>query len=146
MGRHILDHYRCARLANDIYHRYLENPLQVHLGDHGKRYRAGLRARKNRRLQTSAQEEDASVSMYLNATEHVSCSDPLATNNGATRSCVYDCRTLQDEFFPGEESRCFIYDTTTATWPDELLNLRQPYIYMDSFLSSEDSTNPPGEG
>jgi hypothetical protein len=119
--------------------------MKLHLGDQGKLYRAERRARKHRRLQTSAQEEDASISTYLNATEHVSCTDPLAANNGAARGCVYDCRTLQDEFFPGEESRCFIYDATTATWPDELLNLRQPYIYMDPFLSNDDWTNPPGD-
>eukprot|EP01043_Picozoa_sp_COSAG02_P029832 COSAG02_NODE_1874_length_10576_cov_8.410614_7_plen_1429_part_00 len=119
--------------------------VQLHLGKRGKRYRTEHRASQYRRLQTNAHENDASITAYLNATEQVSCTDPLATNSGATRGCVYDCRILQDEYFPGEESRCFLYDTTTGTWPDELLDLRQRYIYMDTFLSIEDGTNPPGD-
>eukprot|EP01043_Picozoa_sp_COSAG02_P035309 COSAG02_NODE_2520_length_8610_cov_4.542474_5_plen_1472_part_00 len=119
---------------------------QLHLGERGKRYRAERRASEHRRLQTNVQENDASIAAYLNATEGVSCTDPLATNNGAARSCVYDCRTLQEHFFPGRESRCFLYDATMATWPEELLSMRQRYMYMDTFLSVEDGTNPPGEG
>jgi hypothetical protein len=118
--------------------------LQLHLGERGKRYRAQRRANQPRRMQASAQETDARVAAYLNDTGPVSCTDPVASNTGAAGGCAYDCQTLQNEFFPaGEESRCFIYDSAAATWPDELLNLRQRYIYVDTFLSSE---NPPDDG
>ena len=113
--------------------------LQLHLGERGQRYRAKRRASQHRRMQTTTQEKDASIATYLNDTERVLCTDPLATNNGATSGCAYDCQALQDEFFPGEESRCFIYDAASATWPQELLNLRQRYnINGHTFLNSSD--------
>eukprot|EP01046_Picozoa_sp_COSAG06_P017088 COSAG06_NODE_1150_length_10499_cov_45.337115_1_plen_1808_part_00 len=132
--------------------------LRLHLGERGKRYRAERRAGQQRRMQVQtgtaagAQERDASIATYLNddtapVTEAVSCTDPLASNNGEPGGCRYDCGTLQDEFFPaGEESRCFIYDTATGTWPDELLNMRQQYLDVYSFLHNETGTNPPDEG
>lgn len=132
--------------------------LRLHLGERGKRYRAERRAGQQRRMQVQtgtaagAQERDASIATYFNddtapVTEAVSCTDPLAANNGEPGGCRYDCGTLQDEFFPaGEESRCFIYDTATGTWPDELLNMRQQYLDVYSFLHNEAGTNPPDEG
>ena len=51
------------------------------------------------------------------------CADPRAT--AASRSggglCAYDCQELQAHYFPGQSSRCFIYDVATQRWPEELL-------------------------
>jgi hypothetical protein len=67
----------------------------------------------------------AAVAAYGDGSGQHGCTDPLASNTGATAtSCAYDCATLQQELFPGLPSRCFIYDTSTQTWPAELLGWR----------------------
>jgi hypothetical protein len=63
------------------------------------------------------------------------CADPLASNAGAAEaSCAYECDTLQQELFPGLPSRCFIYDTSTQTWPAELLGMRQQRLETHTFV------------
>jgi hypothetical protein len=70
------------------------------------------------------------------------CADPLASNTGATAtSCAYDCATLQQELFPGLPSRCFIYDTSTQTWPAELLGRRQQRLETHTFVGQGAGAN-----
>ena len=71
------------------------------------------------------------------------CTDPLASNAGAAEtSCTYDCTALQQELFPGLPARCFIYDTSTQTWPAELLGMRQQRLETHTFVGEENGTNP----
>ena len=94
--------------------------------------------------------KDSSVAAILDSTPF--CDDALATNNGRAGACAYDCQTLQQEYFPGEESRCFLYDPPTGTWPEsggqqaELLDMRQQRLEREVFVSQEDGTNPPAAG
>ena len=46
---------------------------------------------------------------------HSTCGDPLARNTGQPVPCTYDCADLRDEYFPGQQSRCFLFDTATNT-------------------------------
>jgi hypothetical protein len=70
------------------------------------------------------------------------CTDPLASNTGtAETSCTYDCTTLQQEFFPGLLTRCFIYDTSTQTWPAELLGMRQQRLETHTFVGQGAGTD-----
>lgn len=56
----------------------------------------------------------------------IGCTDPLASNDGALEaSCTYSCAALEQEYFPGQPARCFVYDPSTQTWPAELLAMRQ---------------------
>ena len=109
--------------------------LQLNLGERGKQYRAKRRAHRRRRMQGKWQnddpaDKDSAVSERLNAASPT-CTDPLATNTGAEGACTYGCQGLQQEYFPGEESRCFLYDGDTGTWPEaggqgeELLAMRK---------------------
>eukprot|EP01045_Picozoa_sp_COSAG04_P015552 COSAG04_NODE_1236_length_7618_cov_4.893470_1_plen_454_part_10 len=129
--------------------------LRLNLGGRGKRYRAERRARR-RRMQgkwadSSDAAKDASVIDRLGPAA-TGCDDPLATNAGAAAPCAYDCEVLQREYFPGEESRCFLYDPSSGTWPEiggqgaELLSMRKERLETYSFVSKEDGTNPPAEG
>ena len=121
--------------------------LRLNLGERGKRYRAERRAERRRRMQgnwadSSDAAKDASVAELLGAaTAATSCDDPLATNAGQAAPCVYDCQTLQREYFPGEESRCFLFDPASGTWPEsggqgaELLSMRQQRLETETFVS-----------
>eukprot|EP01043_Picozoa_sp_COSAG02_P014325 COSAG02_NODE_589_length_19902_cov_119.928939_4_plen_1346_part_00 len=62
------------------------------------------------------------------------CDDPLSSNNGATGPCDYDCATLQQYYFPDRPSRCFMYDRITASWPSELMSMRQDRLDWTTFL------------
>ena len=61
------------------------------------------------------------------------CTDPLALNAGSAAAsggsrCAYGCDALKQEYFPSDASspltRCFLYDSSSETWPTELLDLR----------------------
>jgi hypothetical protein len=71
------------------------------------------------------------------------CTDPLASNTGAAEtSCAYDCITLQQELFTGLPTRCFIYDTSTQTWPAELLGMRQQRLETHTFVGQGAGASP----
>eukprot|EP01046_Picozoa_sp_COSAG06_P037189 COSAG06_NODE_4172_length_4501_cov_3.927079_4_plen_398_part_00 len=106
-----------------------------------------------RRLQwegSSTQVRDdnlAAIASDLDGSGLLRCTDPLASNTGAGEiSCSYDCTTLQQELFPGLQVRCFIYDTSTRTWPAELLSMRQQRLETHTFIGQEAGTNlAPGD-
>jgi hypothetical protein len=100
-----------------------------------------------RRLQwqwegSGTQVRDDSLVAAAGGSELHGCTDPLSSNNGAAEtSCAYDCTTLQQELFPGLPSRCFIYDTSTQTWPAELLDMRQQRLETHAFVDQGAGTN-----
>eukprot|EP01045_Picozoa_sp_COSAG04_P009420 COSAG04_NODE_543_length_12846_cov_7.281556_5_plen_509_part_00 len=131
--------------------------LRLNLGERGKRYRAERSAQRRRTqgkwADSSEAAKDASVIERLDGRAGAaSCDDPLATNTGAATPCAYDCEQLQQEYFPGDESRCFLFEPSSGTWPeqggqgDELLSMRKQRLEMQTFVSKEDGTNPPAAG
>eukprot|EP01045_Picozoa_sp_COSAG04_P033663 COSAG04_NODE_7057_length_1200_cov_1.249773_1_plen_355_part_10 len=131
--------------------------LRLNLGERGKRHRAERRARRRRRMQGTPGDSiddanDASVAAVLEPSASAGCADALATNTGQAAPCAYDCQDLQREYFPDEDSRCFLYDPASGTWPEqaghgaELLGLRQQRLERQTFVSKEDGTNPPAAG
>eukprot|EP01045_Picozoa_sp_COSAG04_P003609 COSAG04_NODE_148_length_22826_cov_11.360026_4_plen_2104_part_00 len=130
--------------------------LRLNLGQRGKQYRAERRA-AHRRMQgkwggSSAAAKDASVIELLQPSASVNCDDALATNRGQPAPCAYDCQDLKREYFPDEESRCFLFDPASGTWPEsggqgaELLSMRQQRLETETFVSLTDGTNPPADG
>jgi hypothetical protein len=83
-----------------------------------------VRTMTNRRILQGDRDDDSAV-MQLLLGPTAWCDDPLSTNVGDGSSCAYDCQMLQDHYFPGEESRCFLYDTSTRGWPRTLLARKQ---------------------
>ncbi len=63
------------------------------------------------------------------------CLDELASNMDASGPCTYDCATLSEHFLPGRiVDRCFTYDATTQSWPQELLDLRAQRLDWHTYL------------
>jgi hypothetical protein len=78
----------------------------------------------SRRILQGEQDDDSAI-MQLLPGPTAWCDDPLATNVGDGSTCTYDCQMLQRHYFPGEGSRCFLYDGSTRGWPDTLLARKQ---------------------
>ena len=83
------------------------------------------RTTANRRILQGVGEDGDGAIMHLLPGPTAWCDDPLATNVGDGTSCAYDCHMLQHHYFPAEESRCFLYDTSTLSWPQALLPRKQ---------------------
>ena len=71
-----------------------------------------------------------------------SCADPRAVNAGATGACEYSCDELTAHYFPGQQSRCFLFDLQTMSWPDELLDLRSQRLDWRTYLEPNDAADP----
>merc|ERR1711969_475700 len=98
-------------------------------------------SRRRRRMQAvmgapiggpTAENKDANLAALLERPSSA-CDDPLATNTGQPPPCTYDCADLRNEYFPEPQSqntRCFLFDPDTETWPEadgqgeELLSMR----------------------
>ena len=85
---------------------------------------------------TQAQDDSlAAIAAGSDGSRLHGCTDPLASNTGAPEtSCAYDCTTLRQELFLGLPSHCFIYDTSTQTWPADLLSRRQQRLETHTFV------------
>lgn len=49
------------------------------------------------------------------------CTDPLATNfqdSSVAEACQYRCEELQEHYFPGLASRCFLYNLDAGRWEE----------------------------
>eukprot|EP01046_Picozoa_sp_COSAG06_P054679 COSAG06_NODE_9815_length_1810_cov_1.305085_1_plen_261_part_10 len=91
---------------------------------------------------TGTQARDDSVAAAIGGIE-LGCTDPLASNDGALGvSCTYSCTTLEQEYFPGEPVRCFLYNPSTQTWPADLLAMRQSRLETHTYISQATGTNP----
>lgn len=74
----------------------------------------------------------------------------VADNFGSAAGCAYSCATLQARYFPGEESRCFLFGDTSvqlepesspnAGWPTELIALKKSRLDWNP-LSSQVEEN-----
>jgi hypothetical protein len=85
------------------------------------------RTTANRRILQGVEEDDDGMIMHLLPGPTAWCDDLLATNVGDGGHCAYDCQMLQHHYFQGEESRCFLYDTSTLSWPQALLSRKQAW-------------------
>jgi predicted outer membrane repeat protein len=100
-----------------------------------------------RRLQwqwqdTSTWAQDDSLAAAVGGTE-LGCTDPLASNDGVLgTSCAYSCAALEQEYFPGQPTRCFLYDPSTQTWPADLLAMRQSRLETHTYIDQATGTNP----
>jgi hypothetical protein len=83
------------------------------------------RTMSNRRILQGVEEDGDGAIMQLLPGPTAWCNDPLATNGGDGGSCAYECEVLQRYYFLAEESRCFLYDTFTRSWPEALLVRKQ---------------------
>jgi predicted outer membrane repeat protein len=86
---------------------------------------AWQRRAKHRQLQEAVGDDGLPDSFQPYAISSAVCEDTFATNTGHATSCAYDCQDLQEKCFPGEESRCFLFDASTGMWPEALLSMRQ---------------------
>lgn len=72
------------------------------------------------------------------------CTDSLAENNLEAGPCTYDCEKLQNFYFPGVDSRCFLYKPDQLKWSETVKNdtgsmpgRREPIEAVDQALCTD---------
>jgi|EP01046_Picozoa_sp_COSAG06_P014344 predicted outer membrane repeat protein len=130
--RDIIDGYDGASRPHWVVHPESHEERTAHLLRHVDK--------KGRRLQ-----DDGNLAAALLDGDDgtIGCTDPLASNDGALgTSCTYSCAALEQEYFPGQPARCFLYDPSTQTWPAELLAMRQQRLEVHTYIDQVAGANP----
>jgi len=107
------DHSHEERTANLLQHRASRQSARRRMQKGSSLFAGG-----------SVQAKELNLAAVLQPTGQSStCDDQLASNIDEPAPCTYDCADLQREYFPGQQSqqtRCFLFDPTSSTWPDDL--------------------------
>jgi hypothetical protein len=97
---------------------------------------------------TSVLDQPAAVQIATGRTNAPArCEDPLASNAGTNTSCTYECTSLTDQYFPGEDAdtTCFIFDPDTNQWPHaEFMATKSTKLLWSIFVDESPATEPIG--